>query len=61
MSGGKSKGHMQRVDTLMTYLRTKFHVPRSIGSILTTTERKAEESLRAVDVFVILHSTKKKT
>jgi hypothetical protein len=53
-----SKGHIKRVDTLMTYLRTKFHVSISGGSILTITERKGEENLRAIDVLVTLHFTK---
>jgi hypothetical protein len=39
------EGHIQRVDTLMTYLRTSFHLSRSGGSILTITERKAKENL----------------
>ena len=42
----------------MTYLRTKFHVSRFSVSMLTVTERKAEENLSAIDIFVILHFTK---
>lgn len=58
VSEGTSEGHIQRVDTLMTYLRTKFHVSRSSGSILTIMERKTEENVSAINIFVILHSTK---
>ena len=47
MSVRTIEGHIQHVlvDMLMTYLRTNFYLSRSSGSILTITERKAEENL----------------